>query len=79
MPDRQARLPRKMIDKTKTVSKTKHSDTEFTNEHTVRRRAWIARALDSVRGRFDNGKDDVLIAEETAKPNLYVVKTDDAG
>ena len=67
-----------MLDKIKTMSKTKHSETEFTNEHTVRRRAWIAKALDGVRGRFDNGEDGILISEETEKPHLYVVKTDDA-
>jgi hypothetical protein len=60
------------------VSKIKHSENEFTNEHTVRRRAWIEKALDSVRGRFDNGQDDALTPEETEKPHLYVVKTDDA-
>ncbi len=60
------------------MSKTKHSGTEFTNEQTVRRRAWIAKALDSVRGRFDQGAGDVLGSEESVKPHLYVVKTDDA-
>jgi|SaaInl4_150m_RNA_FD_contig_21_167944_length_286_multi_3_in_0_out_0_1 hypothetical protein len=60
------------------MSKIKHSGNELTNEHTVRRRAWIAMALDCVRGRFDHGEDDVLTAEESVKPHLYVVKTDDA-
>ena len=60
------------------MSKTKHSGTEFTNEHTVRRRAWIAKALDGVRGRFEYGAEDVLSSEEAEKPHLYVVKTDDA-
>lgn len=60
------------------MSTTKHSGTEFTNEQTVRRRAWIARALDSVRGQFDHGADDTLVSEEPVKPHLYVVKTDDA-
>lgn len=60
------------------MSKYKHSGNEFANENTVRRRAWIAEALDSVRGRFDNGEDDTLTSEETAKPHLYVVKTDEA-
>ncbi len=59
------------------MSKIKHSGTEFENEHTVRRRAWIAKALDSVRGRFDIGEDDNLSQEVPAKPHLYVVKTDD--
>ncbi len=60
------------------MSKIKHSENEFTNEHTVRRRAWIEKALDSVRGRFDDGEDDILTSEEAEKPHLYVVKTDDA-
>jgi len=59
------------------MSKTKHSGTKFTNEQTVRRRAWIAKALDSVRGRFDQGADDILSSNESEKPHLYVVKTDD--
>ncbi len=59
------------------MSKTKHSGTEFTNEQTVRRRAWIAKALNSVRGRIENGADDNLISEEPVKSHLYVVKTDD--
>jgi len=60
------------------MSKTKHSETEFTNEQTVRRRAWIAKALEGVRGRFEQGGEDILTSEEPAKPHLYVVKTDDA-
>jgi len=60
------------------MSKIKHSGTEFSNEHTVRRRAWIAEALDSVRGRFDHGAEDTLTSEEPGKPHLYVVETDDA-
>jgi hypothetical protein len=60
------------------VSKIKHSENEFTNEHTVRRRAWIEKALDSVRGRFDNGEDDTHTSDESEKPHLYVVKTDNA-
>lgn len=57
----------------------KHSSTEFANEHTVRRRAWIARALDSVRGRFDSGgaEDNLQAAEKPVKPHLYAVKTND--
>jgi len=60
------------------MSKIKHSETEFTNEHTVRRRAWIEKALDSVRGRFNDGEDCDLTSEEKSKPHLFVVKTDDA-
>ncbi len=60
------------------MSKIKHSGTEFSNEHTVRRREWIAEALDSVRGRFDHGAEDIHTSEEPLKPHLYVVETDDA-
>ena len=60
------------------MSKFKHSDSEFTNEETVRRRAWIDRALDSVRGRIQFRDDDVIVTEEPEKPQLYVVKSDDS-
>ena len=60
------------------MSKIKHSENEFRNEHTVRRRAWIEKALESVRGRFDDGEEDILTSEENSKPHLFVVKTDDA-
>lgn len=60
------------------MSKMKHSGPEFTNEHTVRRRAWVAKALAGVRGRFEIGEDANLVSEESAKPHLYVVKPDDA-
>ena len=66
------------------MSKNKNSGNEFSNELTVRRRAWIAKALDSVRGRFEAGDfevgDEPLQAiEESPKPQLYVVKSDDQG
>ena len=60
------------------MSKIKHSDSEFTNEETVRRRAWIDKALDSVRGRIEFRDDDVIVTEEPEKPHLYVVKPDDS-
>jgi len=61
------------------MSENKHSETEFKNENTVRRRAWIAKALDSVRGRLDCVSDDMLVTEKAAKPDLYIIKTDDPG
>ena len=70
--------------KTKTMSKNNKSGNEFSNEFTVRRRAWIAKALDSVRGRFEAGDIEVgdeplQASEDSPKPQLYVVKTDDQG
>ncbi|MDP6673301.1 MAG: hypothetical protein QGH93_00415 [Gammaproteobacteria bacterium] len=59
------------------MAKIKHSEAEFANEHTVRRRASIAKALDSVRGRFEDVVDDCHLSEDTSKPHLFVVKTDD--
>ena len=59
------------------MAKIKHSEAEFTNEHTVRRRAWIAKALDSVRGKVKDVVDDRHLSEDIAKPHLFVVKTDD--
>jgi len=60
------------------MAKNRHSETDFTNEHTIRRRAWIAKALDSARGRGEGGEEDFLTAEEPSAPHLYVVKSDDA-
>jgi len=59
------------------MSRIKHSETKFSNENTVRRRAWIERALDGVRSRFDIQADDSINSEESVKPDLYVVKTDE--
>lgn len=66
------------------MSKTKNNGNDFSNELTVRRRAWIAKALDSVRGRFeagdiDLGDEPLQGIEESPKPQLYVVKSDDQG
>lgn len=60
------------------MTKQRHSENDFTNEHTIRRRAWIAKALDSVRGRGEGGEEDFLAAEEAPTPHLYVVSSDDS-
>lgn len=60
-------------DKSKTMSRTKHSEKTFTNMETVRKRAWIERALASVRGRFTAGEDGSESIDRPAKPDLYVV------
>lgn len=57
----------------KTMSERKHSEKEFTNEDTVRRRAWIDKALDSVKGRFTVGDERLELRESAAKSNLYVI------
>lgn len=57
----------------KTMSERKHSEKEFTNEDTVRRRAWIDKALDSVKGRFMVGNERLELRESAAKSNLYVI------
>lgn len=62
-------------DKSKTMSKKKHSDISFTNEETVRKRAWIEKALASVKGRFSSGEDRIESTEKASKPDLYVVNT----
>jgi hypothetical protein len=61
------------MDMSKTMSERKHSEKEFTNEDTVRRRAWIDKALDSVKGRFTVGDERLELRESAAKPNLYVI------
>jgi len=55
------------------MSHTKHSEKTFTNAETVRKRAWIEKALASVRGRFTSGEDGSESTEAAAKPQLYVV------
>lgn len=55
------------------MSETKHSEVTFTNAATVRKRAWIEKALASVKGRFTAGEDGSESTEKAGKPNLYVV------
>lgn len=57
----------------KTMSNTKHSEKTFTNLETVRKRAWIERAIDSVRERFASGDESSESPENAQKPQLYVV------
>ncbi len=63
--------------KIKTMSKTKHSGSAFSNEFTLRRRAWIEKALEGVRGRNETTEDGQRFEDQSSKPHLYVVKTDD--
>lgn len=60
----------------KTMSDRKHSKIAFTNAETVFKRAWIERALASVRGRFSGGEDDNDTIDKPGKPNLYVIDSD---
>lgn len=55
------------------MSKTKHSEVTFTNAETVRKRAWIEKALASVKGRFTAGEDGSDTTDKASKPDLYVV------
>jgi len=61
------------MNKSKTMSETKHSDTTFTNAETIRKRAWIEKALASVKGRFTDGEDGSDSTGSARKPHLYVV------
>ena len=61
------------------MSEIKHSDTIITNEHTLSRRAWIDRALESVRGTYEPERDLQESAECSVKPQLYVVKSNRPG
>jgi hypothetical protein len=58
------------------MSDRKHSERSFTNAETVRKRAWIEKALASVKGRFAGGEVDIEATEQPEKPNLYLVDTD---
>lgn len=56
------------------MSDNKHIDSQFTNEATQRRRAWIEQAVDSVRGRMSAGEDDTAqLRDKAPRPALYVV------
>ena len=59
--------------KSKTMSETKHSEVTFTNAETIRKRAWIEKALASVKGRFTVGEDGSESNGKSRKPHLYVV------
>jgi hypothetical protein len=61
----------------KTMAKINYCETEFANEYTLRRRAWIAKALDSVRRRLAEGNSDFYFSEERPKSYLRVVDSDD--
>jgi hypothetical protein len=61
------------MDKSMTMSERKHSDREFSNEDTVRRRAWIEWALDSVKGRFSVGEERIEFQNKATKPHLFLV------
>ena len=55
------------------MSDTKHSDTIFTNEETLNRRAWIDRAMSGVKGKVQDQDNQPKVREEPRKPRLYVV------
>lgn len=57
------------------MSETKHSEISFTNAETVRKRAWIEKALESVKSRFAGREDGIESTEKAGKPNLYVVNS----
>lgn len=59
--------------KSETMSERKHSDREFSNADTIRRRAWIEKALDSVKGRFTIGEERVELDDKVTKPHLYLI------
>ena len=58
-----------------TMSDRKHSDTSFTNEQTVRRRAWIEKAVDSVRGSISPGEEVVEARAKSRRPHLYIASS----
>ena len=58
-----------------TMSDRKHSDTSFTNEETVRRRAWIDKALAGVRGAVAPSEKAVKAREKSRKPHLYIASS----
>jgi hypothetical protein len=55
------------------MSNKKHSETIFTNEQTRQRRAWIDRALASVRREAEFGEEPGKVADPSRKPRLVLV------
>ena len=58
------------------MSDTKHSETIFTNEQTLRRRAWIERALNGVKGKSRIHEERIEPVEDAGRPRLRVVNSD---
>ena len=54
------------------MSNTKHSETDFKNEATVVRRAWIDRAVNGARASVSDGEPQ-LVVKERVRPRLYLV------
>ena len=57
------------------MSDRKHSDILFTNEETVRRRAWIDRALAGVRGAVVPSEEAGKAREKSRKLHLYIASS----
>ena len=57
------------------MSDKKHSETIITNEKTRQRRAWIDRALASVRRNPESGEEQGEVADTSSKPHLFVVSS----
>lgn len=55
------------------MSNTKQSETDFKNEDTVRRRAWIDRALNGAKERVGDGEHERQTCDTSLRPRLYVV------
>jgi hypothetical protein len=61
------------MEKSNNMSQIKQNGITFTNEETIRKRAWIEKALDGVRGRFVGAEDILESNDRPSRPNLYVV------
>lgn len=58
------------------MSDKKHSVPLIKNQETLRRRAWVERALAGVRGRAVSAEEPPVEQPEAPKPRLYVVGSD---
>jgi hypothetical protein len=58
---------------------TKTSEQEFANEDTICRRAWIEKALASVRSIARRDAEATKANDKTEKPRLYVVQNNRSG
>jgi len=64
------------MEKSNNMSHIKRSKKIFVNEDTVRKRAWIDKALAGVREKHTTGEEGFEPTERPSKPQLYLVDSD---
>jgi hypothetical protein len=62
-----------MRDTDRNMSESDDNHDILKNEETLKRRDWIARAVDGVRRRLESGDELEAAPEKNGRPQLYVV------